>query len=90
MSGGAAGLASVMQQSLQPKRSSGHYPSKSAVVAAYKRMVSQQVDLYSDGAWQLIWNDVNMSSKMPLQVQTVLESREERAELHKALKEFHG
>ena len=43
MSGGAAGLASVMQQSLNPRkpeRSSGHYPDKKAVVAAYKRMVS--------------------------------------------------
>ena len=43
MSGGVDGLATVMQQSLNPRkpeRSSGHYPDKGAVVAAYKRMVS--------------------------------------------------
>ena len=43
MSGGAPGLASVMQQSLhagrKSERASGHCPDKSAVVAAYKRMV---------------------------------------------------
>lgn len=49
---GAANLASVMQQSLNPRkpeRSSGaHYPNKAAVVEAYKRMVSYVILVNDD------------------------------------------
>ena len=41
---GAANLASVMEQSLNPRKpersNGGHYPEKAAVVEAYKRTVS--------------------------------------------------
>ena len=53
MSGGADGLASVMQQSLNPRkpeRSSAHYPDKGAVVAAYKRMVSSTILIHRSEA----------------------------------------
>ena len=39
MSGGAANLASVMEQSLNPRKSGTRYPDKNSVVAYYKRMV---------------------------------------------------